>query len=81
MIILVPKYRLRYAIKALNRIPTRTAQSRPKAVFWNQAENSTPARADISIVPSMAILLTPARLEITFPMAAKRRGVVTLRIA
>ena len=39
-----------------------------------------PAKAAISIIPSRAILGTPATSETTAPMDANRRGVVTRRM-
>ena len=57
-------------------IPSRMAQSRPIQALWVQAEKMTPVRAEIIMIPSRPMLVTPARSATTAARAAKRMGVV-----
>ena len=67
-------------MKKENRIPLTTAPMQPKKRLWVKMLMITPVRAEISIIPSRAIFVRPAFLEIKAPMAAKMIGVDTRMI-
>ncbi len=72
----VLSFRAKKPIIRAVRTPSRMANRRPSQALWSFAEKITPVRAQIIIIPSRPILVTPARSAITAASAAKRMGVV-----
>ena len=63
--------KIKYASIKDTRIPAMTPTETPRKQLWVFADTTTPVKALISIIPSMAILATPARSETNAAMPAK----------
>ena len=61
--------------------PANTAPRNPIHALWEKALTTTPTNAEISIVPSSAILLVPDLDEIIAPSVVKSTGVALRNIA
>lgn len=61
--------------------PASTAPKNPTHALWENALTTTPTKAEISIVPSRAMLLVPDLEEIIAPSVVKSTGVALRNIA
>ena len=74
-------FKIKYASMLLIRKPASTAPKKPIHALWVKALTTTPTKAEISMVPSRAMLLVPDREAIMAPRVVRSTGVALLKTA
>ena len=71
----------KYASMLLTTKPENMAPKKPIKALWVKALTTTPTKAEISMVPSRAILLVPAREATMAPSVVRSTGVALRNMA